>query len=103
MTIPFGGDTDTHPIDPFLVAAKMAEDADLAYHTVLEFHGKAYSLYSRLVYTMVDDDTLESLREQAPKQPHSLNRGIRKGGRLIRDWNLLVPEELLNRSWAEVL
>jgi len=52
---------------------------------------------------MVDDDTLESLREQLPKQPHYLNRGTRKGCRLISDWNLLVPEEILNRSWAEVL
>lgn len=213
-TLPVGSDPDTHPIDPFLVAAKMADDAVIAYHTALEFHGKAYSLYSRLVYTsesrsqrtcfrsheytrvpvphalvtagetmlgvethkcagvtvhvtnlertfvdvldrpelsgsweeiwrslesieffdmdqvvgyvgvlgnatttakvgffleqhreslMVDDDTLESLREQVPKQPHYLNRGIRKGCRLISDWNLLVPEEILNRSWEEVL
>ena len=213
-TIPVGGDPDTHPIDPFLVAAKMAEDTVLAYHTALEFHGKAYSLYSRLVYTsesrsqttcfrsheytrvpvphalvtaheamlgvethkragvavhvtnlertfvdvldrpdlsgsweeiwrsiesieffdmdqvvgyvcllgnatttakvgffidqhreslMVDDGTLEPLREHVPKQPHYLNRGTRKGCRLISDWNLLVPEEILNRSWAEVL
>jgi predicted transcriptional regulator of viral defense system len=213
-TIPVGGDPDTHPIDPFIVAAKMAEDAVLAYHTALEFHGKAYSLYSQLVYTsesrsqttcfrshkytrvpvphslvvaheamlgidthkragvavrvtnlertfvdvldrpelsgsweeiwrslesieffdmdqvvgyvgllgnattaakvgfflnqhreslMVDDNALESLREQLPKQPHYLNRGTRKGCRLISDWNLLVPEDILNRSWAEVL
>jgi len=213
-TVPVGGDPDTHPIDPFLVAAKMAEDAVLAYHTALEFHGKAYSSYSRLVYTsesrtqtiqfrsheytrvpvphslvtshkamlsvvthkragvevhvtnlertfvdvlnrpdlsgsweeiwrslesieffdmeqvvdyvgllgnattaakvgffldqhreslMAADDTLESLRELAPKQPHYLSRGNRKGCRLIRTWNLLVPEEILNRSWEEVL
>jgi len=50
-TVPVGGDPGTHPIDPFLVAAKMAGDAVLAYHTALEFHGKAYSSHSRLVYT----------------------------------------------------
>jgi predicted transcriptional regulator of viral defense system len=213
-TIPVGGDPDTHPIDPFLVAAKMAEDAVLAYHTALEFHGKAYSSYSRLVYTsesrpqtthfrsheytrvpvphslvtshnallsvvtqkragvavhvtnlertfvdilnrpdlsgsweeiwrslesieffdmdqvvdyvgllgnattaakvgffleqhreslMVADYTLESIHELIPKQPHYLSRRNRKGCRLSRTWNLLVPDEILNRSWAEVL
>jgi predicted transcriptional regulator of viral defense system len=213
-TVPVGGDPHTHPIDPFLVAAKMAEDAVLAYHTALEFHGKAYSSYSRLVYTsesrtqtthfrsheyarvpvphslvtshkamvsvathkragvavhvtnlertlvdvlnrpdlsgsweeiwrslesieffdmdqvidyvgllgnattaakvgffldqhreslMVADDTLESLRELVPKQPHYLNRGYRKRCRLISTWNLLAPAEILNRSWEEVL
>ncbi|MBL8292088.1 MAG: hypothetical protein JNN08_09640 [Bryobacterales bacterium] len=31
------------PIDPFLVAGRLAPDAILAYHTALEFHGKAHS------------------------------------------------------------
>ena len=37
-------------VDPYLVAAKMTEDAALAYHTALEFHGRAYSVQWRLVY-----------------------------------------------------
>lgn len=213
-TVPVGNDPDTHPVDPFLIAAKMAEDSVLAYHTALEFHGKAYSMYSRLVYTsesrsetmrfrsheytrvpvphalekadeamigvetheragvavhvtnlertfvdvldrpelsgsweeiwrslesieffdmdqvvryvgllgnattaakvgffldqhreslMVDDNSLNPLREQIPKQPHYLNRGKRQGCRLVGEWNLLVPEEILNRSWEDVL
>ena len=32
-------------VDPYLVAAKMTEDAVLAYHTALEFHGRAYSVH----------------------------------------------------------
>ncbi len=28
----------------------MAKDAVLAYHTALEFHGKAYTLYNRIIY-----------------------------------------------------
>jgi predicted transcriptional regulator of viral defense system len=31
------------PVDPLLVAAKLADDAVLAYHSALEHHGKAYS------------------------------------------------------------
>ena len=50
-TVPISRDPDTYAIDPFLVAAKMVDDAVLAYHTALEFHGKAYSVYNRLAYT----------------------------------------------------
>jgi len=36
--------------DSFLVAAKIADDAVLAYHTALEFHGKAHSVHQRFLY-----------------------------------------------------
>jgi predicted transcriptional regulator of viral defense system len=213
-TVPPSNDPDTYPIDPFLVAAKMADDAVLAYHTALEYHGKAYSVYNRLTYTsesssrlmefrkrqytrisvpyalrsageemigveqsnragvavrvtnlertfvdvldkpettgsweeiwrslemieffdvdqvvryvrllgnatttakvgffldqhreslMINDSALVPLLREVPKQPHYLNRALRKGCRLVTAWNLMVPENILNRSWAEVL
>jgi len=37
-------------VDPFLVASRMTGDAVLAYHTALEFHGRAYSGFSELQY-----------------------------------------------------
>src|SRR3990172_11267387 len=43
-TVPFGADPASNPVDPYLVAAKMTADAVLAYHSALEFHGKAYSV-----------------------------------------------------------
>ena len=49
-TVPLGGDPTSSPVDPYLVAAKMTPDAVLAYHTALEFHGKAYSVYTTLHY-----------------------------------------------------
>ncbi len=49
-TVPLGGDSASSLVDPYLVAAKMSDDAVLAYHTALEFHGKAYSVYMRLHY-----------------------------------------------------
>ena len=52
---------------------------------------------------MVDDAHLNPLRSLRPRQPHYLERGKRKGCRWVKDWNLLVPEEILNRSWDEVL
>jgi predicted transcriptional regulator of viral defense system len=213
-TVPLGDDPATSLVDPFLVAAKMSEDAVLAYHTALEFHGKAYSVYTRLHYVsarkslplqfqayefrrvpvphplqekgkemfgvtshhrsgvelrvtslertfvdvldrpelagsweeiwrslesveffdldqvvdyvillenattaakvgffldqhketlMVDDAYLKSLRGLSPRQPHYFVRGRRAGCEWVRDWNLLIPVEILGRSWREVL
>ena len=45
LAVPPGVDINSCPIDPFLIASKMAADAVLAYHTALEFHGKAYSVF----------------------------------------------------------
>lgn len=213
-TVPWGGDPASSPVDPYLVAAKMSEDAVLAYHTALEFHGKAYSVYTRLHYVserkslplkfrsheftcvpvpdllrkkgkemfgvvshsrsgvelrvtsfertfvdvldrpdltgsweeiwrslesveffdldrivdyvlllenattaakvgffldqhketlMADDVHLNTLRNLRPRQPHYLDRRRRKGCKLVKEWNLLIPVEIINRSWGEVL
>lgn len=213
-TVPLGGDQTSSPVDPYLVAAKMTEDALLAYHTALEFYGKAYSVYTRLHYVsaskslplkfqsheyvrapvphllrvkgkemfgvtshtrsgvelrvtnlertlvdafdrpdftgsweeiwrslesveffdldkvieyvlllenattaakvgffldqhketlMVDDAHLDIFRKLRPRQPHYLIRGKRKGCQWVKDWNLLIPVEILNKSWGEVL
>ena len=213
-SVPPGRDPATYAVDPFLIAAKLAGDAVLAYHTALEYHGKAYSAYNRMVYAsdtrspatlfrgteyirvphpaplwstgntefgissseregvtirvtnlertmvdvldrpdvsgsweeiwrslemveffdldqviryaellgnattaakvgfylsqhreelMVDDEILATLRNMVPKQPHYMDRGKRSDGRLFPEWNLLVPLEILERSWEEVL
>jgi len=212
--VPFGFSPESSPVDPYLLAAKMTKDAVLAYHTALEFHGKAYSVYTRLHYLsarkslpvkfrsyeirrvsvpqslrgkgkqmfgvashkrsgvelhvtslertlvdvldrpeltgsweemwrslesveffdlkrvieyvlllenattaakvgffleqhkdtlMVDDVHLKPLQKLRPRQPHYLVRGKRKGGRWVKEWNLMVPAEILNQSWGEVL
>jgi predicted transcriptional regulator of viral defense system len=212
--VPFGSSPDSSPVDLYLLASKMTKDAVLGYHTALEFHGKAYSVYNRLHYLsaqrslpvkfrsyeirrvsvpqslivkgkemfgvnrhkrsggelrvsnlertlvdvldrpelagsweeiwrslesveffdieqiveyvlllenatiaakvgffleqhkeplMVDDVHLQPLRKLRPRQPHYLMRGKRKGGRWVKEWNLMVPDEILNQSWAEVL
>ncbi len=50
-TIPLGHGPETYAVDPYLVAAKLADDSVLAYHTALEYHGKAYAAYRRITYT----------------------------------------------------
>lgn len=212
--IPPGFDPESFPVDPFLVAAKLAPDAVLSHQTALEFHGRAHSVQERFVYSasnpprpltlrsqafrgvcfpkalvaaskemfavsraeragleiwvsnfertlvdvldrpglsgsweeiwrslesveffdldtvveyvrilgnattaakvgffldqcrealMVDEAHLQALREMRPRHPHYLDRSSRVPGRLASEWNLVVPKELLDRSWGEVL
>lgn len=51
---------------------------------------------------MVEDSHLDRLHENAPAHATYLERGKRESGRLLSRWNLVVPERVLNRSWAEV-
>lgn len=51
---------------------------------------------------LVEDRYLEVLHERAPAQPRYFERRHRKGGKLLPRWNLIVPEQVLARSWEEV-
>jgi predicted transcriptional regulator of viral defense system len=48
--VPPGVDPAHCPVDPHLLAAKMTDDAVLAYHTALEFFGRAHSVHQRFTY-----------------------------------------------------
>ena len=50
---------------------------------------------------MVPDQYLDNLRRQRPKAVHYLDRA-RRDGKLVKEWNLIVPEELLTLSWDEL-
>ena len=213
-TVPVGGDPTSSPVDPYQVAAKLTPDAVLGYHSALEFHGKAYSVHTRLRYVsanksmplasqghefirapvppalrakgeemfgvtrrnrsgvdlrvtslertlvdvldrpdltgsweeiwrslesveffdldqvityvlllenattaakvgffldqhkealMVEDVHLKPLRRLRPRRPHYFVRGKRDDCRWVGDWNLMIPEEILNKSWEEML
>lgn len=52
---------------------------------------------------MVEATHLEALRDLRPRQPHYLDRTRRQSGRLVSEWNLVVPREVLERAWGEVL
>lgn len=49
----------------------------------------------------VEERHLTALRQHAPRQPQYLDRK-REPGRLVKAWNLVVPERVLHRTWAEV-
>lgn len=48
----------------------------------------------------VEEDFLNYLEKKVPKQPLYLE-GRSKKGRLLKRWNLIVPEKVLKRSWEE--
>ena len=213
-TVPVDAEPASSPVDPYLVAAKLTMDAVLAYHTALEFHGRAYSVYSKFYYVsntksvplrfqshefirapiphplpakgkemfgvdihrrsgaeirvtnlertfvdvlnrpdltgsweeiwrslelieffdldqvveyvlllenattaakagffleqhkeplMVEDAHLQPLRGLRPRHPHHFVRGRRKGCRWVKEWNLMIPAEILDKTWEEVL
>ena len=52
---------------------------------------------------LVDDHHLHELRELRPRQPHYLDRSNRGPGVFVPEWNLVIPEQVLNRGWDELL
>ena len=211
-TVPSGVDPKSFEPDPYLIATQATDDAIVAYHAALQFHGKAYSVSRRFTYLtrhrlrsfefrgaefvavllparlrasrrpagglleqrhaggfvrvtslertlvdvldapehgggweeiwrslesveffdldvvidyalklgsaltvarvgfyleqhreqlMVEDRHLKALRARSPAQPRYFDRD-RGPGKFVRPWNLVVPEQVLSRSWAEV-
>ena len=49
-TVPRGVDPVRWSPDPYLVASKLVNDAVVAYHAALQFHGRAYSVWGRFHY-----------------------------------------------------
>ena len=50
---------------------------------------------------MVEEDHLKRLREHRPRSPKYLTSDPAKSGRLVPEWNLIVPESVLQKSWEE--
>lgn len=67
--VPPGASAESYPVDPFLLASRMAKDAVQAYHTALEFHGEAYSVYE---YFTLFISTAPSLPGTQPAKSGSL-------------------------------
>ena len=50
----------------------------------------------------VEDGVLARLRQHRPRNPKYLTNDEPRSGRLMAEWNLVVPEEILNKSWDEL-
>jgi len=62
-----------------------------------------FYLAQRQQELMVTEKHLALLRDHRPRKPHYLDRHGRKSGRLVPEWNLVVPIQVMERSWQEVL
>jgi predicted transcriptional regulator of viral defense system len=52
---------------------------------------------------MVEEGHLNPLRDRRPRQPHYLDSSNRRSGKLVANWNLVVPVAVFERTWGEVL
>ena len=49
----------------------------------------------------VNKKDLHRLKKRVPRQPHYMDKKLK--GKLVRQWNLIVPEKILEKNWGEVL
>jgi len=49
----------------------------------------------------VDEKTLARLQEKKPNSIHYIERSKRASGKLIQQWNLVVPNYIIERAWEE--
>ncbi len=107
-TVPRGVSPAKAVVDPYLVATKLASDAVVAYHTALQFHGKAHSVSQRYIYLCRRRARLFRFRqaEYAPVQvPAHLRRLRDAGGGILERHHAggLVRVTTLERTLVDVL
>jgi predicted transcriptional regulator of viral defense system len=52
---------------------------------------------------LIEDHHLQRLYALRPKQPCYLERGKRQSGTLVPNWNVIVPDTILNQIWSQIL
>lgn len=52
---------------------------------------------------LIEDCHLQRLYALRPKRPCYLERSKRQAGTLVPDWNVIVPDMILNQTWSQVL
>ena len=49
----------------------------------------------------IDETTLKKLEAKKPNGIHYLERTKRESGKFIQRWNLIVPNQIIERTWEE--
>jgi len=52
---------------------------------------------------MVEEKHLRPLYSARPRQPHYLDRNNHGSNRFVSEWNLVVPLEIIEQTWKEVI
>jgi predicted transcriptional regulator of viral defense system len=60
-----------------------------------------YFLEQRPSYLAANKDSINKLLSHVPKQPHYMSHDSQEKGKYIEKWQLIVPLEIINRSWEE--
>ena len=74
--IPPGESSNDFIVDPYLLAAKMTTDSVLGYHTALELHGVAYSLFNRYTFLTAQKSKPFEFQQQS-FQPVTISKTLR--------------------------
>lgn len=105
---PRGVEPAAADVDPYLVASRLSDDAVVAYHAALQFHGKAYSLWRKFHYftkrrarpfTFRDREFVPVQAPAALRALPDLGGGIRE----VRHAGGLVRVTSLERTLVDVL
>lgn len=60
-----------------------------------------YFLEQRPTHLAVEQKYIEKLLPYVSKQPHYMNRNRQGEGKYIEKWQLIVPLDIINRTWEE--
>lgn len=106
--VPPGADPESYPVDPYLVAAKSADDAVLAYHTALEVHGKAHSVFERYFFQSnkpLRPSTFRTYRFQCVLFPKALREKKQQqfATKVVERAGLDIRVAMLERTLVDVL
>ena len=99
---------DSAPVDPFLVAARSADDAVLTHHTALSLHGYAYSVTQRFTFLTERHMRPFTFRGQhftsVPFPPALIRRGAARFGiRTVDRAGVNIDVTGLERALVDVL
>jgi predicted transcriptional regulator of viral defense system len=107
-TVPYGTSSEALSLDPYLVASKLADDAVVAYHSSLQFHGRAHSVSSRLTILtskVVKAFTWKGVEFTGVRPPAALKRKHKEqaGVTTVDHQGLPIRVTALERTLVDVL
>ncbi len=107
-SIPVGTDPASFVPDPWLVAAKLADDSVIAYHSAFQFHGRSYSVSNEYVFLSeraIRPKEYRGCRFRRVCYPKALQRVAeeRFGVETVDRQGLDIPVASLERSLVDVL
>lgn len=108
-TVPPGMAPDNCPVDEFLVASKLTDDAILSHHAALSLHGCAYSVWNVVSYLTADKNARPLRFRSIEYKPVAHPIELRKKNQV--DWGITTQDRLgltirltdLERTFVDVL